>query len=151
MKKVCIALDTSPSAEKVAKLGYEWAKVLNAEVVLIHVMYNFSMYTYNYEPIMGYKGFFTQRDLNIVGGLKQETENFLQTTTKFLGDPNLETKVLEGETDEEILQFAEDWGADLLVIGTHSHSVLENVLVGNIAAKIVKHCKIPLLIVPTKV
>ncbi|WKX75199.1 universal stress protein [Zobellia laminariae] len=40
---------------------------------------------------------------------------------------------------------------DLLVIGTHSHSSFENVLMGNTAVKIVKHTKTPLLVVPTKV
>ena len=66
MKKICIAIDTSPSAEKVAKLGYEYAQALNAEVVLLHVIYDVEMYQYDYDPIMGYEGFFIQQDIKLV-------------------------------------------------------------------------------------
>lgn len=151
MKKVCIALDTSPSAEKVAKLGYECAKALNADVVLVHVIYDAAMYAYDYDPIMEYDGFLIQANMEVVDDLKKEASDFLKATARFLGEPDLRTKVLQGDTDDEILQFAKEWNADLLVLGTHSHSFMENILMGNIATKIVKHSKIPLLVVPTKV
>ena len=151
MKKICIAIDTSPSAEKVAKLGYEYAQSLNAEVVLLHVIYDVEMYQYDYDPIMGYEGFFIQQDIKLVDNLKAETEIFLKATAEYLGNPSIETKVLEGiNADSEILDFVNTWGADLLVIGTHSHSFMENVLMGNIATKIVRHSKTPLLVVPIK-
>ncbi|MAQ39718.1 universal stress protein [Mesonia oceanica] len=151
MKKICIAIDTSPSAEKVAKLGYEYAQALNAEVVLLHVIYDVEMYQYDYDPIMGYEGFFIQQDIKLVDNLKAETEIFLKATAEYLGNPSIETKVLEGiNADSEILDFVNTWGADLLVIGTHSHSFMENVLMGNIATKIVRHSKTPLLVVPIK-
>ena len=150
MKKICIALDTSPSAEKIAKLGYEYATAVNAEVVLVHAVYDAAIYATDYEPFMGYNGFFIDSSIKIVEDLHKEVEKFLKTTAKFVGEPDLEVKVLEGDTHEAILGFAKEWGADLLVIGTHSHSKVEDLLLGNIAVKIVKHSPIPLLVVPTK-
>ncbi|GAA4282223.1 universal stress protein [Gaetbulibacter aestuarii] len=150
MKKICIALDTSPSAEKVAKTGYEYAEAINAEVKLIHVVYDAAAYTYSYDSIMNYDGFLIQQNKEIVESLENESKQFLETTARFLGEPDLKVEVLEGLAEEEILRFAEDWKADLIVLGTHSHSLLENVLLGNVATNIVKHSKIPLLIVPVK-
>lgn len=151
MKKICIALDTSPAAEKIATIGYEYGKALNAEVILIHVIYDASLYVSEYDPIMDYNGFLIKNDMELSKSLHEEAESFLIATAKFLGEPDLETKVLDGDAYDEILKFTNTWEADLLVFGTHSHSSWENVLLGNIATKIVKHSQIPLLVVPIKV
>ena len=150
MKKICIALDISPSAEKIATLGYEYANALKAEVILVHVVYDAALYTATYDPIMQYDGVLIKNNLELVANIKEEAEKFLIATAKFLGEPDLETKVLDGDAHDELLNFAKTWNADLLVIGTHSHSRWENVLLGNIATKIVKHSKIPILVVPIK-
>ena len=38
MKKVLIALDYDPTAKKVAEVGFEFAKTMGAEIVLMHVI-----------------------------------------------------------------------------------------------------------------
>lgn len=58
MKKVLIALDYNPSAEKVAETGHRLAKSMDAEVVLLHVVSDFKYYaSLNYSPIMGFDSF----------------------------------------------------------------------------------------------
>ena len=58
MKKVLIALDYDPPAETIAEKGYELAKSMNAEVVLLHVVAEAFYYSaQNYSPIIGYEGF----------------------------------------------------------------------------------------------
>lgn len=150
MKKICIALDTSPSAQKIAELGYSYSKALNAEVTLIHVVNDISYYTMNYDPIMGYAGFLTSNTLELVEGLKNEAEKFLASSAKHLDDKAIKTQVLEGNSADAILEFANSWNADLIVMGTHSRSGLANLLMGSIAIEIVKHSEIPILIIPTK-
>ncbi len=151
MKTVCIALDASPSAEKIAKQGFEYARAINAHVILIHVTYNTAFYTYDYDPIMGYNGFLIQNTVMIEKSIQEEASNFLKSTADFLGQPNIQTEVLTGiDPGHEILSFVKDNNVDILVMGTHSHSLLENVLLGNTATKIIKHNKIPTLIIPVK-
>ncbi len=150
MKKICIALDISPSAEKIATLGYEYAEALQAEVVLVHVVYDASYYIGDYDPIMQYDGILIKSQIKLVKDIKAEADKFLIATAKSLGEPDLETQVLVGDTYDAVLEFSETWGADLLVLGSHSHSAWENVLLGNIASKLVKHSKIPLLVIPIR-
>ena len=38
IKKVLIALDYNPTAQKVAETGYSISKAMNAEVILLHVI-----------------------------------------------------------------------------------------------------------------
>ena len=150
MKKICIALDTSPSAEKIAKIGHNYAKALNAELVLIHVVDDTAVYAMDYDPIMNYDGFLIQRNVEFAHDIKEEAQKFLNETTKFLGNPEIKTHVLEGDTYDAIMEFCNASKLDLLVIGTHSHSALENLFIGNVATKIVNHSEIPILVIPTK-
>ena len=58
MKKVLIALDYEPPAQKIAETGYALAKGMNAEIVLLHVLSDANYYaSLNYFPVMGYEGF----------------------------------------------------------------------------------------------
>ncbi|MDD4972295.1 MAG: universal stress protein, partial [Paludibacter sp.] len=55
MKKVLIALDFDPTAQKVAEVGFSLAKSLGAEIVLLHVIVD-PIYYSSIEsfPIIGY-------------------------------------------------------------------------------------------------
>lgn len=150
MKRICIALDYNPSAEKVAATGYAYAKALQAETHLVHVISEAVYYAMDYSPFMGYESSFYDTNFAVVEELKKGAQNFLAASAEHLGSRDINTKVLEGEIARAIVDYCKDYHIDLLVIGTHSHSVLENVIMGNSAVKIVRHTEIPLLVVPTK-
>ncbi|HOZ78007.1 MAG TPA: universal stress protein [Ferruginibacter sp.] len=150
MKKVIIALDYDPSAEKVARLGYDVAKAMNASIMLLHVVNEPSYYESSaYSPIMGFVGFSAPDILEIDRGLYNEAQRFLDESKKHLGDDNIETSVLEGDFSEAIYTIIENSHADLLVMGTHSRSGIEKLLIGNLAEKILNRIRIPLLAIPT--
>lgn len=150
MKKVIIALDYDPSAEKVAKLGYEVAKAMNASVILLHVINEPSYYESSaYSPIMGFVGFSEPDMLAIDKGLYSEALRFLEESKRHLGDESIATSVLEGDFSEAIHTIIENSQADLLVMGTHRRTGIEKLLIGNLAEKILNRIKIPLLAVPT--
>ena len=58
MKKILIALDYDPTAQKVAETGHKLAKAMNARTILLHVISDATYYSsLNYSPIMGFGGF----------------------------------------------------------------------------------------------
>ena len=75
-------------------------------------------------------------------------EHYLKASAKHLGDENIATAVLEGNIADAILDYAKKESADLLVLGSHSHSGLFKLFIGDVAEKILKHSTIPLLIIP---
>jgi nucleotide-binding universal stress UspA family protein len=52
-----------------------------------------------------------------------------------------------GHAAEEIARFAAKEKPDLIVMGTHGHSALGNVLLGSVAAGVLARCKVPLLFI----
>ena len=153
MKKVLIALDYNPTAQKVAEVGFSVAKSMNAEITLLHVITDPVFYaTSGYSPIMGFQGFVDVSPLQLssVQGLKEASLKFLEASKIHLGDKTIQTIVKEGDFADSILATAKELKADVIVIGSHSRKWLENVIMGSVTEKVLHHTPIPLLIVPTK-
>ena len=153
MKRVLIALDYNPDAQKIAETGYELSKALNAQAILLHVTSDATYYSsLNYSPIMGFDGF-SNLDVvqtNTVEELKNVAQNYLDKTKQHLGDETIQTVLKEGEFDETILQTANEMKVDIIVLGTHSRKGLGKILMGSVAEKVLHHTSIPLFIIPVK-
>lgn len=57
-------------------------------------------------------------------------------------------RTLVGEPTEAIGDHAREMAADLIVIGARGLGLLDRVLVGSVAAKIIRHAPCPVLVVP---
>jgi nucleotide-binding universal stress UspA family protein len=151
MKKILIALDYNPTAEKIADAGYALAKATNAEVILMHVVSEPTYYSsLDYSPIMGYSGFGTLDMLNDLNEFKKASQDFLEQSKKHLGDERITILVGEGDCADAILNAAKEWNVDTIVMGTHSRRGLDKILMGSIAEKVLHHSPVPLFIIPTK-
>jgi nucleotide-binding universal stress UspA family protein len=153
MKKILIALDYDPTAQKVAEAGYSLAKAIGAEIILIHVIADPVYYSsVSYSPIMGFGGYI-DRDLlqsDILDSLKKGTQDYLNKIKIHLNDESIQIIVKDGDFAESILQTAKELYADIIVIGSHSRRWLETVVMGSVTEKVLHHTSVPLFIVPTK-
>ncbi|HLW32448.1 MAG TPA: universal stress protein [Aequorivita sp.] len=148
MKKVMITLDYNPNAETVVKKGYELAKLMGAEVCLFHVLADVRYYGMHYEPFMGYEGYAFPIDYKIQEEYVKVAQDYLDKTAAHLNGDKVTTHLAEGETYKKILEFSEEWKADVIVMGTHSHSTLEKLFLGTVASSVLERTKIPVYMVP---
>jgi nucleotide-binding universal stress UspA family protein len=153
MKRVLIALDYDPTALKIAETGFSFAKSMNAETILLHVVADAPYYTsLEYSPIMGFNDFNSAEFIKMIDieGLKKASYNFLESVKIRLGDSTIQTLVEEGDLAEAILKTSKKLHADTVVMGSHSRRWLEQTLLGSATEKVLHHISIPLFIVPTK-
>jgi len=143
IKKVLIALDYDKSAESVAEAGYSLAKAMNAEVTLLHVIYEHLTYYVEY-----YSAY--EMQLDHIKDLRLSMHGFLDEIKKRLGDEWIHTMIKEGEIAQSILDAAKEINADVIVLGVHSRSWFENMILGNDAKAVLKKTNVPLFIVPIK-
>jgi nucleotide-binding universal stress UspA family protein len=146
-------MDYDPTAQKVAEVGFSLAKSMDAEVILLHVISDPIYYSSSeYSPIMGFTDYMGVGSLQLesIEGLKKASQHFLDKSKKHLGDKNIKTLVVEGNFAESILITAKDLHIDIIVLGSHSRRWLEEILMGSITEKVLRHSSIPLFIVPTK-
>ena len=153
VKKVLITLDYDPTAQKVAEEGYNLAKAMGAEVILLHVISDPVYYsTTEYSPILGFNDYagIGSFQLENMEGLVNAAQHFLDKTKRHLEDPTIQTVVKEGVIADAILKVAKGLHVNLIVIGSHSRKWLENILIGSVAKEVLNHTPIPIYIIPTK-
>ncbi|MCX6236576.1 MAG: universal stress protein [Bacteroidia bacterium] len=153
MKKILIALDYDPTAQNVAEGGFELAKTMGAEVILLHVISDPVYYSsMDYSPIMGFTGYLNMDplQLNTIEVIKTASLNFLDKSRIHLGDSTIQTVVEEGDFADSILKTAKKMHADLIVMGSHSRKWLENIVMGSVTEEVLHHTTVPLYIIPTK-
>ncbi len=153
MKKVLIALDYDPTAQKIAETGFSLAKTMGAEIILLHVIADATYYSsLEYNPITGFLGFSATDASHLLEpeGLKIATKHFLDKVKHHLEDDNIKTIVKEGDFADSILKSAKDLNVDIIVIGSHSRRWLTEILIGSVTEKVLHHSSIPLFIIPVK-
>ncbi len=149
MKRVLIAVDYHPTSEKVAETGYNLAKKLGAEVCLLHSIAETRYYGMEYPSFLGYEGYTLAVNDHLNTEIENIAKDFLNKAASHLNN-DVKTHLAKGETASSILNYAKEWRADLIVMGTHSHSTLEKLLMGTEATKVLEKTQIPVFMVPVK-
>jgi len=143
-KKILIAVDNSICAEKAAKTGYEMASRFDAEIALLNIVEPMPQ-TVNPDFTLApaFMELYDNSEENshiLLKGIESKYGNGLKTT--YL--TSLDTAT------HGIIQQAEEWGAELIVIGTHGRSGIYHFLMGSVAEHVVRKSACPVLIIPNK-
>ncbi len=78
-----------------------------------------------------------------------EAERVLAPASKFLTRHGIDAKSAWkiGHAGEAIAKFAETGKYDLVLMGSHGHGALANLVMGSAATRVLAHCKVPVLLV----
>jgi nucleotide-binding universal stress UspA family protein len=78
-----------------------------------------------------------------------EAEKVLAPVTKFLLRHRINAKSSwkVGHAGESIAKFADSGDFDLVVMGSHGHGTLVNLVMGSVATQVLAHCKVPVMLV----
>ena len=73
----------------------------------------------------------------------------LGPVTKFLARHEIDAKTMSkvGHAGETISKTAVSGKFDLVIMGSHGHGVLGNLVMGSVATQVLAHCKVPVLLV----
>jgi nucleotide-binding universal stress UspA family protein len=76
-----------------------------------------------------------------VEALRRQAEATLQDTRETVANSGLpvETSIREGDAGRQIVEEAKEWGADLVLMGSHGRTGLTRVLMGSVAQHVVSH------------
>ena len=140
-ERIMIAVDSSRHARAAAERGFELAGGLNAVVGLLYVVDTA-------KAIGEVDAGITHEDL--ISVLRQEADETLDELAAEFSTHTIERIVPQGHPRVEILACAERWEADLVVIGTHGRTGLLHLVMGSTAEYIVRHSKVPVMVVPMR-
>jgi nucleotide-binding universal stress UspA family protein len=83
------------------------------------------------------------------GYYADETDKVMAPVATFLARHGINAKRdwKVGPASETIAKFADDGKFDLLIMGSHGHGSLGNLVMGSVATQVLAHCKVPVLLV----
>ena len=142
-RRIVVAADGSPASQQGLEQVADLSRRLGSKVTVVfvrHLPATAALDSGIAEP-------------SILESLDEQESEVKQAATRILGGAGLrwELEVRAGSPGEEIVQFADESGADLIVVGSNRHNSLRSVL-GSTAAYLATHSKAPVLVVrPTMV
>jgi nucleotide-binding universal stress UspA family protein len=80
----------------------------------------------------------------------EEAEKVLKPIRTFFGkkrDLKVDFSVKSGPAADNIVAAATKGDFDMVIMGSHGHSTLGNLVMGSVATKVLAHCKTPVLLV----
>ncbi len=137
-EKIMIATDGSKQVEKAIEAGIELAKLTGAKLYAVYVIApaSYSPRDFGWEKSL--------RELLEAEGKK--AISYVEETGKASGI-KVEPVTLQGHPADKILEFAEQKGMDLIVMGTLGRTGIDRFMLGSIAENVIRHSKIPVMVI----
>ncbi len=140
MKNILVPTDFSTTATIALGFAIEMAKKANANVHVLHVIELPTHYLYNY-PFQG----------DVIDVMKQQANEAFESWNMAHANENRGLKIKfyceQSEVIVTINRYAEEYEADLIVMGTHGISGLLEYFVGSTTEKMIRFAKVPVLAV----
>jgi nucleotide-binding universal stress UspA family protein len=78
-----------------------------------------------------------------------EGEKVLKTVRSFFGKQGIQADYVNkvGSAAELIAATADKGKFDMLILGSHGHSAIGNLIMGSITTKVLAHCSVPVLLI----
>jgi nucleotide-binding universal stress UspA family protein len=140
MNRILIATDGSDSAREALEFGLDLAAEQGAWAFVVHVVPAVDVMPY---PNIGYVApalphEFTEHDRE---SLQEAAELAAEKGVR------VETALLKGRPADEIVAFADNIDADLIVVGSRGHGVITSALLGSVSSAVVHESRRPVLVV----
>ena len=129
--RILVPTDFSADAETAVTYALELARRANAVVRLVHViedpiaagMWSSEIYTADIASLQ----------INLVRDAEQRLRAYVPE-----GDTTVTVEVRTGAVAKQILEAANEWGSNLIVMGTHGRTGIARMLMGSVAEKVVR-------------
>lgn len=139
IKKIVVPVDFQKNTQKLVDYAVFIAKQLSAEIGFCHVLEPFVM-----GDMMIGSPSFSDFDVKRSADAEERMANLIEDSEALC--PKCTGKVLLGETVDEIVGYAKNEKADMIIIGTHGAKGLEKILLGSVAERVVKRAGCPCLV-----
>jgi nucleotide-binding universal stress UspA family protein len=140
--KVFIAVDLSEQSVAIINKGLEFAKKMDASVVINTIIPIYIDYLQSEMALIP-----TQWD-EIYNSQKEQAINELNKVKAKHADMDIDLLVEVGNPKFDVIESAKDAKANYIVVGTHGRTGLSHTVMGSTAEYIIRHSMVPVLVVP---
>ncbi len=145
-KKIMVATDGSDCSRLAVDRGIELARLSGGTVYAVYVVPTDNLISiYGNSLSLGMDPYWR----SVYEGWKTQGQQAV-SYVKGLGEMkkvNVETVLLEGNPSYELIRYAEKEKMDIVIMGTLGKTGLSKLLLGSVAENLVRHSKVPVMVV----
>ncbi len=142
LNNIMVAVDFNDSIGELMVYADNLAQKFGSKVWVLHVAEPEPDFV-GYEPGPQYI-----RDIK-ADEYREEHRNLQEVCKNFLSEDTVkEALLIQGSTVETVVEEAKKLNIDLLIVGTHKHSFLHNLLQESVSMELIKKAEIPILTIP---
>lgn len=143
IRRILVPTDFSDTADAALAVSIEVARAFRAEVELLHV----TQTTMLLPPPLDLISF-----PSLVPDLQVRVQENLEQRAARVQAAGLSvtTATLEGAPHVEIVRYANETGAGMIVMGTHGRGGLAHAVMGSVAERVLHRARCPVLVVPVR-
>ena len=132
--RILVAMDESTLSLAAIDALLAFAPPRDSHILLLHVL--------------GQPGI-AEPDQSVWGRQEQATKFLREASGRFQSADfkNVDIRVVDGEAPKKIVEIAGEWNADFIVLGSHSRSGLDRILLGSVAESFAHHAACSVMIV----
>ena len=142
VRRIVTPIDFSDNSRLIADSAAFMAGKYGADLYLVFVVQNFEDYSGFFVPQMHVPNL----EEELMSGAQERMSEFVGECRKEfgkLGINDVSHNVLMGDVAEQIVDYATEVQADMIVMGTHGYKGLEKIMFGSVADKVVRSALCP--------
>jgi nucleotide-binding universal stress UspA family protein len=143
MKTVLVPIDFSEATPRVLAAATAQARAFGARLVLLHVI----------EPEPDFVGFEPGPAAVRVAAARDAERDLAKLEAareQVAREVAVEARQVQGPIVDKIVEEARQHGAELIVLGSHGHGALFELLVGSVTSGVLRQAACPVLVVPAR-
>jgi nucleotide-binding universal stress UspA family protein len=150
--KILVPVDGSKYSRYAAEYAVGIAKLTNAKVIVLHVVH-LPTYAFTYSGSEGVSpvAIPTPLPLTLTEDEKKAAKKIVDDVKEMgeMAHVKMQTEIVERHPSvpDAIIQFAEENGVDLIVMGTKGKTAIRRFLLGSVTESVVHHAHCPVLVV----
>jgi nucleotide-binding universal stress UspA family protein len=139
-RRILVPVDGSSTSDKALVAALQIARDAGGRVLLVHAVDELAYLT-GFESSADVLTLVRQGGERVLAGAKDVAASAgVEAETRFLDEPGR-------RLGESIAKEANDWPADLIVLGTHGRRGVERMLLGSGAEQIIRRAPVPVLVI----
>lgn len=144
--RILLAVDDSPCTDKIVNYAKDMFATEGVSIALLTVVPPTSPATYGADPLLGQQPIvvpeITEIQQNTAEELVQKIAKQFDTQTHTF------TFTRVGNIREEILALADEWSADLILMGTNGRTGFDHFISGSVSESVIRKATCPVLVIP---
>ena len=136
IKKILVPTDFSAASELALRYGKEMANTFRATLIVFHVAD---------DPVLFAATTSDKYRSEAISKSNNKLEKMLSGSLGDVEDVQFSSKC--GSAATEIVDYAKDAQMNLIIMGSHGHSAMASMLLGNVAEHVVRHSPCPVMTV----